>query len=159
LCTVQQRYVRDLLGDKSTTPFGTGQRQNYGAQVAGGTENLRYFVSGTWENELGVLKMPDSEVDSLIRIRGTPSIPRWQRLPNQLAKTGLRGNFGVPLGSTADLNISSGFITSSTLLPQTGDNLLGVIGTGLFGTANPAATSAWGFAPPRQGLAKAVTRD
>ena len=91
LCTVQQRYSRNLLEDKETTPFGTGNRQQYGAQVSGGSDQLRYFVSGTWENEIGVLKMPDSEVDSLLRIRNTTSIPRDQRLPNQLTRTGIRG--------------------------------------------------------------------
>ncbi|MBW8838303.1 MAG: carboxypeptidase-like regulatory domain-containing protein [Gemmatimonadetes bacterium] len=60
LCTVQQRYTKNLLEDKATTPFGTGNRQQYGAQVSGGSDQLRYFVSGTWENEIGVLKMPDS---------------------------------------------------------------------------------------------------
>ncbi|MEO6447092.1 MAG: SusC/RagA family TonB-linked outer membrane protein [Gemmatimonadaceae bacterium] len=158
LCTVQQRYQRNLLADKETTPFGTGLRQNYGAQVSGGNEFLRYFISGTWEDETGVLKMPDSELDSLLRERGTSSIPRNQRTPNRQTKSGLRGNFGVPLGTNGDLTISSGFVSSFTLLPQTGDNLNGVIGTGLFGTANPAATSAWGFASPRTGLAKEVTR-
>ena len=159
VCTLTQQYSRNLLMDKETTPFGTGTRQNYGAQVTGGSEALRYFVSGTWENEVGVLQMPSSELDSLLRERGVSSIPRWQRLPNQMTKTGLRGNFAVPLFSNGDLQLSSGFVSSYTLLPQTGDNLNGVIGSGLFGTANPAAPSAWGFATPRQGFSKSVARD
>lgn len=158
-CRVEQQFKRNLLMDAETTPFGTGSRQNYGAQVQGGNESLRYFVAGTWENEIGVLRMPDSEIDSLFRERGVTSIPRWQRLPNQLTKTSLRSNVGMPVWGNGDLNLSSGFVSSYTLLPQTGDNLNGVIGSGLFGTANPAAPSAWGFAAPRQGLSKAVARD
>ena len=38
-----------------------------GAQVSGGTESMRYFVSGTWENEIGVLQMPDAEIDSVMK--------------------------------------------------------------------------------------------
>jgi TonB-linked SusC/RagA family outer membrane protein len=158
LCTVQQRYTKNLLEDKATTPFGTGNRQQYGAQVSGGSDQLRYFVSGTWENEIGVLKMPDSELDSLYRIRNTTSIPRDQRLPNQLSRTGLRGNFNVQMTPQADLAISSGVNVMSNLLPQTGDNLQGVVGSALFGTANPNAPQQWGFAPPRQGFSKSVTR-
>jgi TonB-linked SusC/RagA family outer membrane protein len=158
LCTLEQRYSRNLLEDESTTPFGTGHRQQYGAQVSGGSDQLRYFFSGTWENEIGVLKMPESELDSLLRIRNTTSIPRDQRLPNQLTRTGLRGNFNVALNPQADLVLASGFNKMSNLLPQTGDNLQGVIGSALFGTANPAATNVWGFAPPRQGFSKEVTR-
>ena len=158
LCTIQQRYTKNLLEDKATTPFGTGNRQQYGAQVSGGSDQLRYFVSGTWESEIGVLKMPDSELDSLYRIRNTTSIPRDQRLPNQMSRTGIRGNFNVAMTPQADLAISSGINVMSTLLPQTGDNLQGVIGSALFGTANPAAANQWGFAPPRQGFSKSVTR-
>ena len=58
----------------------------------------------------------------------------------------------------ADLAISSGVNVMSNLLPQTGDNLQGVVGSALFGTANPAAPQQWGFAPPRQGFSKSVTR-
>ena len=158
LCTVQQRYTKNLLEDKATTPFGTGHRQEYGAQVSGGSDQLRYFVSGTWEGERGPLKMPDSEVDSILRIRNMTTIPPNQRYPNQLKRTGLRGNFNVTLNPKTELAISSGLITMDNLLPQTGDNLQGVIGSALFGTANPAAPSQWGFAPPRQGFSKEVTR-
>jgi len=158
LCTVQERYSRNLLEDKETTPFGTGNRQQYGAQVSGGSDQLRYFVSGTWEGEVGVLKMPDSELDSLYRIRNTTSIPRDQRLPNQMSRTGLRGNFNVTMTPKSDLAISAGMNTMSNLLPQTGDNLQGVVGSALFGTANPNVPNVWGFAPPRQGFSKSVTR-
>ena len=65
----------------------------------------------------------------------------------------------MPIWANGELNLSSGFVSSSTRLPQTGDNLYGVIGSGLFGTANPAAASAWGFAAPRQAFARATTRD
>jgi TonB-linked SusC/RagA family outer membrane protein len=158
LCTVQQRYTKNLLEDKATTPFSTGHRQEYGAQVSGGSDQLRYFISGTWEGERGPLKMPDSEVDSLLRIRGVSTIPPNQRNPNQLKRTGLRGNFNFTLNPKTELAISSGLITMDNLLPQTGDNLQGVIGSALFGTANPAAPNQWGFAPPRQGFSKEVTR-
>lgn len=157
-CTLQEQFSRNLLMDEETTPFKTGTRQNYGAQVTGGTETLRYFVSGTWEDEIGVLQMPDAELDSIQTLRGT-SAPRWQRYPNHLSKSSLRGNFGMPIWANGELNLSSGFVSSSTRLPQTGDNLYGVIGSGLFGTANPAAASAWGFAAPRQAFARATTRD
>lgn len=158
-CTLTQQYSRNLLMDPETTPFGTGLRQNYGAQVQGGNESIRYFVSGTWENETGVLQMPKAEIDSIKKERGVASVPRWQRLPNQLTKTSLRGNFGMPIWGNGDLQISSGLIKSYNLMPQTGDNLYGVIGSGLFGTANPNAPYAWGFALPRQSFSKAVTRD
>jgi outer membrane receptor protein involved in Fe transport len=65
----------------------------------------------------------------------------------------------MPVWGNGDLSLSSGFISSSNIIPQTGDNLYGVIGSGLFGTANPAAPNAWGFATPGQAFSRATTRD
>ncbi|MBK8060833.1 MAG: TonB-dependent receptor [Gemmatimonadetes bacterium] len=65
----------------------------------------------------------------------------------------------MPVWGNGDLSPSSGFISSSNIIPQTGDNLYGVIGSGLFGTANPAAPNAWGFATPGQAFSRATTRD
>ena len=157
-CTIQQVFSRNLLEDKETSPIGTGQRQQYGAQVSGGNESMRYFVSGDWENENGLLRMPDSERDSLFKERGIDHIPRRQQIPNQLTKTSLRSNLGLTLSQTSEVNLSSGYVYSYNLLPQTGDNLQGVVGSAMYGIPNPALASHWGFAPPRDGFSKSVSR-
>ncbi len=157
-CTIQQTFSRNLLEDAETSPIGTGQRQQYGAQVSGGNESMRYFVSGDWENELGLLRMPDSERDSLFRERGVDHLPRRQEIPNQLTKTNLRSNLGLTLSQTAEFNLSSGYVYAYNLLPQTGDNLQGVVGSAMYGVPNPALASHWGFAPPRDGFSKSVSR-
>jgi outer membrane receptor protein involved in Fe transport len=157
-CTINQTFSRNLLEDEETSPIGTGQRQQYGTQVSGGNESIRYFVSGDWENELGLLRMPDAERDSLFRERGVTRLPRRQEIPNQLTKTNLRSNLGVTLSQTAELNLSSGYVYAYNLLPQTGDNLQGVVGSAMYGVPNPTQASHWGFAPPRDGFSKSVSR-
>ena len=37
-----------------TTPIGTGHRQQYGLQVSGGSETVRYFTSGEWEGDVAL---------------------------------------------------------------------------------------------------------
>ncbi len=157
-CTIQQTFARNLLEDEETSPIGTGQRQQYGAQVSGGNESIRYFVSGDWENELGLLRMPDAERDSLFRERGVDHLPRRQEIPNQLTKTNLRSNLGLTLSQATEFNLSSGYVHAYNLLPQTGDNLQGVVGSAMYGVPNPAFASHWGFAPPRDGFSKSVAR-
>jgi TonB-linked SusC/RagA family outer membrane protein len=157
-CTIDETFSRNLLKDEETSPIGTGQRQQYGAQVSGGNESIRYFVSGDWENELGLLRMPDAERDSLFRERGVTRLPRRQEIPNQLTKTSLRSNLGMTLSQESELNLSSGYVYSYNLLPQTGDNLQGVVGSAMYGVPNPAQASHWGFAPPRDGFSKSVSR-
>ena len=157
-CTITQTYTKNLLEDPAFSPIDVGQRQQYGAQVTGGTDAARYFLSADWENELGLLRMPQNEIDSLIKERGTPTIPRDQRIPNQLTRGNVRANLGVQLAPNAELSVNSGYLNAWNLLPQTGDNLQGVIGSALFGNPNPALSSNWGFAPPSQGFAKKVSR-
>ncbi|MBC7897874.1 MAG: SusC/RagA family TonB-linked outer membrane protein [Cytophagaceae bacterium] len=157
-CTITQTYTRNLLEDAATTPIDRGQRQQYGVQLTGGTEASRYYVSADWENELGLLRMPAAEIDSLLRERGTETIPRNQRIPNQLTRGNVRANLGVQLSPQAELAVNSGYLNAYNLLPQTGDNLQGVIGSALFGNPNPALSNQWGFAPPSQGFAKQVSR-
>jgi TonB-linked SusC/RagA family outer membrane protein len=157
-CTVTQTYTKNLLEDPVTSPIGVGQRQQYGVQVKGGSDVARYFISSDWEQEYGLLRMPGSEIDSLIKERGTPTIPQEQRIPNQLDRRNFRVNLGVQLAPNAELTLNSGFMNAWNLLPQTGDNLQGVIGSALFGNPNPALSNQWGFAPPSQGFAKRVSR-
>lgn len=157
-CTITQTYSRNLLEDAETTPIGTGNRMQFGAQVGGGTESARYFLSGDWENELGLLRMPDAEIDSLKKERGIDRIPFDQRVPNQLTKANLRANVSAQLAPSADVAVSAGYVNNWTQFPQTGDNLQGVIGSAIFGNPNPALSNAWGFAPPSQGFAKKVSR-
>jgi TonB-dependent SusC/RagA subfamily outer membrane receptor len=157
-CTIDQTYSRNLLEDPETTPIGTGSRQQYGAQLSGGSEATRYFVSGDWESELGLLRMPNSERDSLLLERGVDGLPRRQEIPNQLTKTNIRTNLGLTLSHMAELNVSSGFGHAYNLLPQTGDNLQSVIGSAMTGVPNPALLSVWGYAPPRDVFSKSVAR-
>ncbi|MEW5918047.1 MAG: TonB-dependent receptor, partial [Gemmatimonadota bacterium] len=157
-CSVEQTYKRNLLEDPETSPIGTGERQQYGAQVLGGSDGVRYFLGADWEDELGVLRMPNAERDSLYVERGVDDLPRRQEIPNQLRKTSLRSNLGLTLSHMAELNVSAGFGHGYNLLPQTGDNIQSVLASAMTGIPNPALRNVWGFAPPRDVFSKSVAR-
>src|SRR5437773_477125 len=48
----------NLFEDRDASPNGTGWRGQTGLQVAGGTDVARYFLSGEYEKEIGLLRMP-----------------------------------------------------------------------------------------------------
>lgn len=154
ICQVEQRYVLDLLNETATTPFTTGFRNQTGASVSGGSEAIRYFISAESELETGVLKLPDTEAEYLVGKRGLASvsdIPRTQRRPNHFNKYNFRINLSSSPRSNLDIAVSSGFIVNNIRLPQTGDNFQSMIGTALFGSANPAVTAVtggYGFSRP-----------
>ncbi|HEX9165076.1 MAG TPA: SusC/RagA family TonB-linked outer membrane protein [Gemmatimonadales bacterium] len=152
LCQIAGLSSLNVFESEKYTPLRTGFRQQYGAQVSGGTDAARYFVSADWENILGTIKMPEGEVDYLKEQRGVSSIPDNQANPSELTKASIRANVSASLGNNADVAISTGYINTNNLIPQTGDNLQGVFASALYGTANPDAPAPWGFARPAYGL-------
>lgn len=160
-CQISELTVLTLLEDPATTPFGTGNRQQTGASVAGGSEAVRYFFSGEYEHELGLLKIADSEIERLKTERGVERISFAQRRPNELGKWSGRANVSATVGNNLELNLSLGATRNRLRLPQTGDNFESIIGTPLLGSANPAvldATGGYGFARPGESAGEETYR-
>jgi len=61
-CTLDSLTSLNVLATPGLTPLATGHRDQYGLQVNGGTDIVRYFVSGDLENELGPVKMPQHDI-------------------------------------------------------------------------------------------------
>jgi TonB-linked SusC/RagA family outer membrane protein len=94
---------RDASGNLRSTP-----RSSYGVQASGGSDLLRFFVSGTHQGETGPFVMPDSEVKRITVLRG--SAPRnTQVYPNQLRQDSYRGNFQIALAQNATVDVAAGY--------------------------------------------------
>ena len=134
-CVKDSLQSFNLFKDANTTPIGTGYRQEYGANVSGGSDILRYFVSGSWENETGVLKIPRFDVDRLNR-EGTTILGEWMH-PNALQKTSVRANLNATVSPTLDLAISTGYIKHDQRLPQADNNTTGIWSSAYGGPGTP----------------------
>jgi TonB-linked SusC/RagA family outer membrane protein len=158
-CTITQLYTRNLFEDAASSPLKDGWRTSRGLQVNGGSEQVRYFLSGEVEHQDGTLQMPRMEQDFLKQERGVTVLPKDQLHPNELQQVNLRSNLGAFLSNNIDASLSVGFVRSDNRLPQTGDNTQGILGAALFGTANPArASNPWGFARPAEGFSDITYR-
>ncbi|MEP6690852.1 MAG: SusC/RagA family TonB-linked outer membrane protein [Gemmatimonadaceae bacterium] len=124
-CTPDSLKVLNLFGTKDLSPIGNGNRQQYGVSVGGGTDAVRYFLSATNENEVGVLKVPDVEVARM----NAASLPLLdeQRNPNALNRTSLRANINITLTPNTDVSVSTAYITGKQRLPQTDNNTTGIL--------------------------------
>ncbi|MSR03513.1 MAG: SusC/RagA family TonB-linked outer membrane protein [Gemmatimonadetes bacterium] len=164
VCQVAQRNVLDLLNPQATTPFTTGFRNQLGTSVAGGTDVMRYFVSAESELETGVLKLADAEADFLATKRGLATVadlPHSQVRPNHFNKYNFRLNLNASPRSNLEVSVSSGVVVNNIRLPQTGDNFQSMIGTAMFGSANPAlfpATGGYGFSRPANSIGEETYR-
>lgn len=125
----------NLFEDKDSSPYSTGTRQQYGLQVSGGSEAVRYFVSSEWEDEVGIIEMPQFAIDSTRARRGVDPL-REQLRPNALRKTSVRANLNTDLRPNLDVAVSTAFITSKSRLPQTDNNVTGLIGNTSGGPGN-----------------------
>ncbi len=115
----------NLFDDPETTPFGAGYRNQYGLQVSGGSETVRYFVHGELENETGVSKIPDFDIRRLNN-QGIGIREEWNR-PNALSKATARANLNITLPRNAEIAINTGYISSAQRLPQSDNNTTGLL--------------------------------
>lgn len=85
--------------DSRTSMYQNGFRNRYGASVRGGTEQVRYFVSGQMEEEEGVIST------------------------NRLKKVNLRANLDAALSEQVDLSVSFGYTDSDVKLNPNDNNI------------------------------------
>ena len=130
------------LKNETLSPIDDGNRAQYGMSVSGGTEQVRYFVSGEYEDENGTFKLPAYEKERLLTTRS--ELDSWVERPNTLDKVNLRTNVNANLTQATEVGVNVGYVTSTVLLPQNDNNVLGMLPSGFFGKASPSDTAAAG---------------
>ncbi|MFI5257100.1 MAG: SusC/RagA family TonB-linked outer membrane protein [Gemmatimonadales bacterium] len=110
----------NLYADPETTPNGVGYRQLHSLQVGGGSELLRYFLHGEWENNDGVLKVPEFD-QRYLAATGQSLLPS-QRNPSHLDRIATRANFNVALSPKADIAVNAGYTSQDVRLPTSDDS-------------------------------------
>src|SRR5205809_118555 len=146
-CRQDSVTAYNLFKDPAASPLGTGQRDQYGLQVSGGSDAVRYYLSGDWEHEVGVLDMPPFAVSRLVAARllpGPDAIPDAQLHPNKLRKTSVRANVQANLTPRVDVSVSTGFISSRLQVPPTDNNTTGLLSNGL-GGLGVKNNGRWGY--------------
>jgi TonB-linked SusC/RagA family outer membrane protein len=145
ICTQSLLETNQPLNNKDTRPYKAGLRQSYGANVSGGGDDVTYFVSGSYENEIGAFRLPKFEEDSIRETRG--SVPDNQLRPNALEKYGVRGNVHANVSPTFDVDASLGFLTSNSRFIENDNSFLTVNGSGTASGILPEDNRGWYFIP------------
>ena len=130
VCVADSVRKYSPLHDASATPIGTGYRNKGGLSARGGTDLVRYFVSGEREEEVGVQELPEFErhrFDS-----AGMSIPDYVNRPNGQYKYSFRANVNANATPKLDFAVSS-FFTHSNTHYATESNATAGIGSQIFG--------------------------
>lgn len=121
-CAIDSVTTFNPLQNPETTPLGRGWRRQAGAQLSGGIAGFTYFLAGDYQGETGFYEMPAIDRARVSQERGGVPIPDEQVHPNALRKVSLRANASTGIGANADINISSGVVSSETRL--VGDDMM-----------------------------------
>jgi TonB-linked SusC/RagA family outer membrane protein len=124
LCTIDSLQAYNTILESH--PFRTGHRQKLGANVAGGTSAITYFLSGDVDREAGVYKT------------------------SNLDRLNLRGNLTTHPTKDLDVQVSTGYVQSNLQLPQNDNNYFGIISDGMAGFPGPGPTQGYNPIGPDQ---------
>ena len=118
------------IKDPDVTPLGLGERKAGGVQVQGGNDQLRYFLSGTRDDEVGVFKLDNYE-RRLFDNTGVTIHP-WMERPNSRLLNSFRSSINAALNSQFDANVTFGYSSIESLTSNESNNTVG-IGSQAFG--------------------------
>jgi outer membrane receptor protein involved in Fe transport len=104
------------LNHSATSIFGTGNRGKYDLSVTGGSEAVRYFVSGGLSNEMGVIQMPP--VFKQLADTAHLGLPSSALNPNSEQQRSVHVNTAIKLGLTADLTATGSYLSTYQQTPD-----------------------------------------
>ncbi|HEX4681584.1 MAG TPA: TonB-dependent receptor plug domain-containing protein, partial [Gemmatimonadaceae bacterium] len=123
-CTLDSVSSLNVLATPGLTPLANGHRDQYGAQVSGGSDLVRYFVSGDLENELGPVKMPQHDI-ATFDSTNIPVRDEWV-YPEALQRQSIRANMNMAVSPTFDLSFNAGFSKTNQRLPEVDNNFFSI---------------------------------
>jgi TonB-linked SusC/RagA family outer membrane protein len=122
-CTQTRLHIFNPI--ETFSPFRTGHRQEYGVAASGGTDQTTYYVSGHWNQELGVYQ------------------------PNENRQVSVLANLHQQASSHLDFLARAGYTSGKLRLPENDNNSLGVLSSGFLGRAD-TVNQGYGFLTPQQ---------
>ncbi len=147
-CTIDSMTTYNVLMDPKQTPIGTGYRGQMGLQVQGGTDQAQYYISGDYQDQLGVYRLSDVEYGRLTAASGGTPPPYEVFRPNEVKQTSLRSNIHILPMPQLDITGNLGLVQSRGRLPQNDNNVTGFLPSGLFGRGQEGSPLIWGFFLP-----------
>lgn len=123
-CVADSTTTYSALRNSGSTPLALGNRKEVGGNVSGGTEAVRFFVSGDVQNEVGPFEMPGfarASLDSL----GTQIRDEWIH-PEAFQSENFRANLSATPTAKLDLNVNAGWSNTNQRLPQVDNNIYSI---------------------------------
>lgn len=95
-----------MLNDPDLTVLDRGRGTAVSVGVSGGGPALTYNVTGSYRDEVGLIKLPDYEVERY-RTEQERALPEWMRRPQNLAQWSASARIRARLGADAHVSLTS----------------------------------------------------
>ncbi len=147
-CAVDSVTTWDPLNEPNYSLFGTGSRGKYDLSVSGGSDAVRYFLSGGLTNETGLLQLPPVFQSQAATLGLPPSIHN----PNTEQQRTVRGTTVIGLSPRADLTVTGAYLSTYQAVPSAANTFEGVV------TSHPFrdSASAYGYDSYHNGFANPI---
>jgi TonB-linked SusC/RagA family outer membrane protein len=119
-CTADSLTSFSVMNDPSSTAIRLGNHGAGGMNVSGGSDQVRYFVSGDLQNEVGPIQMPNFARATLDTF-GVALRDEWIH-PEQFQSYSARVNLTAAMSPTVDFSGNAGFSNTNNRLPQVDNN-------------------------------------
>lgn len=119
-CALDSLTSFNVLKDPNATSIRLGHSNEFGGQASGGTDRVRFFVSGGVRNETGPVQMPGFAKATLDTM-GSPIRDEWAH-PEAFQSESFRTNLSASFTPKLDMNINAGYSNTNQRLPQTDNN-------------------------------------
>jgi hypothetical protein len=109
------------MDNPATSSLHLGHRDAYGTNVSGGSDQVRFFISGDAQEELGPTHMPafaQTTLDSM----GVSLRDEWVN-PEQLQTENFRTNMSAAFSPKFDFNANAGWSNTNQRVPETDNNI------------------------------------
>ena len=129
VCTQTSVTQYSPLDDPSTRPLKAGLRQQYGANVSGGSDAVHLLPLGDYENEDGVFRLPQFEEDS-VRETARHRCPTTSSGPTPSSGSTCAPTSRANVSADADVERQLGYISSDTRFVENDNSFLTITGSG-----------------------------
>ena len=106
ICVADTTVRFQMLNDPELTVLDQGSRSAATIGVSGGTDALTYNVTGSYQDEVGLVKLPDYARERY-RLSEGRDVPDWMDRPQNLTRWGATSRLDARLGSTADVSLTA----------------------------------------------------
>lgn len=115
LCILDSITVAQTVVDNSAYSVIAKSRPTwqYGASLSGGVQAFRYFFSGNYDSQTGILQVPTVAQDYLKAKLGVTSLSDAIQNPNTLQTVGLRSNLSADLTDNGSVAVSLGYVQTN----------------------------------------------